>query len=119
MTRRRGLWLLAVAVLGVSSAAVLASWLLVADPDPRRTISLALWRCGGAAAVLVVTSLRTERISLTPRQVRRLSLSGVLMGVHFALFLGSLAFTSVASSTTLATMSPVVVALASIMWPRR
>lgn len=118
VSSRRARGLLVLAVLGVSSAAVITSWLLVADPDPRRTISLALWRCGGAAAVLAVVSLRTRRVRLGPRQVRRLALSGMLLGVHFALFLGSLAFTSVASSTTLATMAPIVVAVGSVVWLR-
>lgn len=40
-----------------------------------------------------------------------MAISGALLGVHFALFLASLAHTSVASSTTLATMSPVFVAI--------
>ena len=43
--------------------------------------------------------------------VKLLVVSGVFLAIHFALFLGSLAFTTVASSTTLATMSPIFVAL--------
>lgn len=116
MSNRRAMGLLVLAVAGVSSAAVLTTWLLEGDPDPRRALSLALWRCGGGAAVLGLVALRSPRVRLDERQLRRLGVSGMLLGLHFALFLGALAFTSVASATTLATLSPVIVALGSIWW---
>lgn len=116
MSSRTARWLLVVAVAGVSSAAVLTTWLLADDPDPRRALSLALWRSGGGAAALGVVALRSRRVRLDRRQLRRLGISGMLLGCHFALFLGALAFTSVASATTLATLSPVIVALGSVWW---
>lgn len=116
MSPGRARFLLVLAVAGVSSAAVLTTWLLADDPDPRRALTLALWRCGGGAAALGVVALRSKRVRLDRRQLQRLSLSGMLLGLHFALFLGALAFTSVASATTLATLSPVIVALGSVWW---
>lgn len=116
MDPRRAAALLVVMVVGVSSAAVLTKWLLESDGDPRRALSLALWRCAGGALVLAIAAIRSPRVHLDGRQARRLALSGVLLGLHFALFLGSLAFTSVASATTLATMAPVVVAVGAVVW---
>ena len=116
LTARQARLLLVLAVAGVSSAAVLTTWLLAEDPDPRRALSLALWRCGGGAAALGLVTLRSRTVRLDRRQLRRLGVSGMLLGLHFALFLGALAFTSVASATTLATLSPVIVALGSVWW---
>lgn len=120
--RRRALQLLAVAVLAVSTSAVLATWLLGDPPDPSRGITVALWRSAGGAAVLVVLA-RSPRIGgppvrLASRQWRWLAASGALLGLHFALFHLALAWTSVAATTTLVTVTPVFVALGAWLWLR-
>lgn len=111
LTPRRAGLLIALAVLAISTSAVLATWLLEDPPQPDRALSLALWRTGGGAVVLGLVAARSRRVRLERRQQGLLAGSGALMGIHFALFLGSLAFTNVASSTTLATMSPIFVAM--------
>lgn len=112
---RRALLLLGVAVLAVSTSAVLATWLLGDPPDPARGISVALWRClGGAVALAVAAHGRSVRLS--PRQWRWLGASGALLGLHFALFHLSLAYTSVAAVTTLVTVMPIFVAMGAWAW---
>lgn len=112
---RRALLLLGVAVLAVSTSAVIATWLLGDPPEPGRGISVALWRClGGAVALSTVA--RGRSIRLTPHQWRWLLGSGALMGLHFALFHLSLAYTSVAAVTTLLTVMPIFVALGAWAW---
>jgi drug/metabolite transporter (DMT)-like permease len=49
---------------------------------------------------------------------RSLIWSGVALAVHFALFIGSLSYTTVASSVTLATMSPIFVGLGATWFLR-
>lgn len=116
-TRRRALRQLAVAVVAVSTSAVLATWLLGEPPDPSRGISVALWRCAGGAAILVVAARGRAR-RLPRRQVGWLLGSGFLLGCHFALFHLALAWTSVAATTTLVAVTPVFVAVGAWAWLR-
>ncbi len=103
--------LLAIAVLAVSTSAVIATWLLGDPPEPRLGISVALWRCAGGASVLALVALRSRRVRLETRQWRWLAASGLFLGIHFALFHAALGLTSVAAVTTLVTLSPVFVAI--------
>nr|WP_274388066.1 DMT family transporter [Salsipaludibacter albus] len=102
---------MAVAVLAVSTSAVIATWLLGDPPEPRLGISVALWRCAGGATVLALVALRSRRVRLDARQWRWITASGVFLAVHFALFHAALGLTSVAAVTTLVTLSPVFVAI--------
>lgn len=103
---------LAVGVLAVSTSAILAAVIIGDPPVLRLAIAAAFWRCFGGALSLAPFGWRARHAHPTDRRtVRLLLVSGVFLAVHFALFLGSLAFTTVGSSTTLATMSPIFVAL--------
>jgi drug/metabolite transporter (DMT)-like permease len=53
---------------------------------------------------------------LSPATRRRMTLAGVLLGLHFATWLPSLAYTSVAASVTIVTTAPVWIAL--LLWRR-
>lgn len=107
---------LVVGVLAVSTSAILAAVIIGDPPVLRLALAAAFWRCFGGAVTLAPFGWRARRRHPVDRRtVRLLTISGVFLAVHFALFLGSLAFTTVASSTTLATMSPVFVALGG-MW---
>ncbi len=107
---------LVVGVLAVSTSAILAAVIIGDPPVLRLALAAAFWRCFGGAVSLAPFGWRARhRHPVDRRTVRLLAISGVFLAVHFALFLGSLAFTTVASSTTLATMSPVFVALGG-MW---
>jgi len=112
---RRALLLLVVAVLAVSTSAVLATWLLGDPPEPGRGISVALWRCLGGAVALAVAA-RGRSIRLSRHQWAWLTGSGALLGLHFALFHLALAYTSVAAVTTLVTAMPIFVALGAWAW---
>ena len=106
---------LVVGVLAVSTSAILATIIIGDPPDLRLALAAAFWRCFGGAVSLAPFAVRARRRHPVPaRTVRFLVASGGFLAVHFALFLGSLAFTNVSSSTTLATMSPVFVALGGV-----
>lgn len=56
---------------------------------------------------------RKEMFSLTGRQWGWLLLSGTLLGLHFLFWIGSLSYTTVASSTVILTLEPILVVTAS------
>lgn len=100
--------LLAVAVAAVSTSAPL----IRAAAAPALAISL--WRNLLATGVLVPWSLvtaRTELAALDRRQWRLAALAGLLLAGHFAVWIPSLSFTTVASSVALVATQPVWAAL--------
>ena len=104
---------LAAAVLLVSSAAIV---IRVAQGEGVGSLSIAAWRLSLAAAVLwPVTWSRNHAqiVALTPGEWMLGALSGVFLALHFAAWISSLAYTSVASSLALVSTNPVWIALVS------
>ncbi|MBQ4900362.1 DMT family transporter [Paenibacillus sp. Marseille-P2973] len=58
---------------------------------------------------------RGEMLSLTSRQWKGLLLSGAMLGLHFLLWMSSLRLTTVASSTVILTLEPILVMLGSFL----
>ncbi|GIP22640.1 DMT family transporter [Paenibacillus sp. J22TS3] len=56
---------------------------------------------------------RKEILSLKPKQWLGLLLSGAMLGLHFLLWMGSLRLTTVASSTVILTLEPILVVFGS------
>ncbi len=108
MPRRLGL--LALGVVAISCAAVL---IRLADAPP---LAVAVFRLGIASAVLLPCALiraRRELRALLHEWWPSLFAAGLLLALHFALWIASLSQTSVASSVVLVTTTPLFVALAS------
>ncbi len=106
--RSRHAGLLALAVLAVSSSAIL---IRLADAP---ALAISFYRCAMAAAVLLPIALvrhGAEVRSLGRRQWVVALTSAAALAAHFALWVPSLSYTSVAASTVLVTSSPVWVAL--------
>jgi len=104
----RDLLLLTVAVVAVSTAAPLVR----AAEAP--TLAIAFWRTLLAVPVtglLVVTRDRARLRELRPADRRRSAVSGLYLAAHFATWVPSLSFTSVASSVALVSTQPVWAAL--------
>jgi drug/metabolite transporter (DMT)-like permease len=104
--------LLALAVAAVSTAAPLVR---VADAP---TLAIAFWRNALALpvlALLVVLGARRRQNraheTLDGRERRLCAIAGVFLGAHFATWVPSLSFTSVASSVALVATQPVWAAL--------
>lgn len=107
-------------VMAVSTSAILSRIAMGDDPAVATAtagyapaLAVAFWRTTVGAAVLAPFAWRAQRAAgrLGRRRARQLAASGGMLGLHFALFLGSLALTTVASSVTLVTMSPIFVAV--------
>lgn len=108
-------------VFAVSSSAILSRYAMGAEPQVAAAVAgtapalaVAFWRCALGAVALAPLAWRAHRrtpVQLTATRRRQLVGSGVSLGLHFALFQAALALTTVASATTLVTMSPLFVAL--------
>lgn len=97
---------LVVGVVAVSTAAILVR---VADAP---ALAVAWWRTALATAALAPFAVRV-RVVPTGRERLLLAVSGLLLGAHFALWFASLGMTTVAASSVLVSMSPVVVGAGS------
>jgi drug/metabolite transporter (DMT)-like permease len=105
---RRQLALLVVGVVAVAFSSIL---IRLADAP---ALSIAFYRNAIAAVVVVPLALARngdELRRLTARQWGVAVLAGAFLAAHFALWVPSLAYTSVAASTVLVTTQPVWVAL--------
>jgi len=66
----------------------------------------------------LVWKYRTELFSLTRKQWMLILWSGIALGLHFLLWMGSLRLTTVASSTVIMTLEPILVMLGSFLFFR-
>ncbi|HSK23299.1 MAG TPA: DMT family transporter [Egicoccus sp.] len=111
---------LLIGALAVSTSAILArvamgedAGVATAAAGAAPALAVAFWRTALGALALAPVAARTRRGAppLSPVRRRQLLGSGLSLALHFALFQGALALTTVASAVTLVTMSPVFVAL--------
>jgi drug/metabolite transporter (DMT)-like permease len=101
-----------IGVLTTSTAAVL---IRLAQTEAHSLV-VAAWRLTLASLVLVPIVLATryaELRALTRREWASLVVSGLLLAIHFATWISSLAYTSVTASVALVSTSPLFVGLAS------
>lgn len=101
---------MAVAIVAVSTSGPL----IAATAAP--ALAIAFWRNAMASGVLlpvVVLRCRAELAGLDRRERRLAALAGLLLALHFATWIPSLDYTSVASATALVATQPVWAALLS------
>ena len=102
------LGLLAVAVVAISTTGPI----IAACAAP--ALAIAAWRCLiGSAAILPFAARSLRQVSRA--DMRLMILAGVLLAAHFATWIPSLRFTTVASSTALVATQPVWAALIARM----
>ena len=114
-TRWTGYLILALAVVIVSSSSILIRY---AQADGVPSLAIAAWRMTMAAIVLsgvvAVNARARQQIATCSTGHYGLALAaGIFLALHFASWIASLRYTSVASSTALVTTNPVWIALAS------
>lgn len=109
--------ILFIGVLSVSFAAV---FIRLADAPP---LVIAAYRLGIASVILIpFASMRFGKTlkKLSRSDILLVLLSGVFIALHFALWITSLSYTSIASSVVLVTSHPVFVAVISyFLWGER
>ena len=99
--------------LGVASVSVAAILIRLADTEP---LTVAAYRMGIAALVVSTFTLATahgQLRRLTATDMPWLLLGGAFLAAHFAAFIASLEYTTVASSVLLVTVTPVFVVVGS------
>ena len=99
-------------VLTVSTAAIL----IRLAQDGAHSLVVAAWRMTLATLILAPVALATRRAelrTLTRREWGSMLIAGLLLALHFATWITSLAYTSVAASVVLMTTHPFFVGLAS------
>jgi drug/metabolite transporter (DMT)-like permease len=102
------------AQLAVGAAAIFARYALAgADPIMVSALRLAI-----AAIPLAIVALVKRKMLNSWRDEIALAIAGLYLGIHFATWLGSLNFISVAASTLLVSTSPVWTALYDVTFKR-
>jgi drug/metabolite transporter (DMT)-like permease len=118
LSRVRLLLSVSVGIVAISLAATLIRY---AQAEGVPSLSIAAWRLVFASLVLLPYAWATHRDEirdLSRQEVALLVASGVFLGLHFATWIASLGYTSVASSVVLVSMGPVFVALGSWVFLR-
>jgi drug/metabolite transporter (DMT)-like permease len=113
ISRGRLLLSLVIGIVAISFASI---FIRLAQAEGAPPLSIAAWRLIIASAVLLPyawASRRDEIHSLSRREWGWLIASGIFLGLHFASWIASFAYTSVASSVVLVSMGPVFVGLGS------
>ena len=115
MSERNGVAVHVALVVGL--AAVSTAAVLIRLVEGASSLAIAFWRITFAALlfspVWFSRARREALLSLSPGDRWRLLGAGVFLGAHFALWISSLNYTSVASSVLLVTTNPIWVGLLS------
>ncbi len=104
---------LGVGILAISSGSIL---IRIAQGEGAPSLAIAFWRTMLSALIVLPFTLigkRAEIRALPGPSWLLAALSGLLLGIHFATWISSLALTSIISSTVLVATVPIWVALAS------
>ncbi|MEB3210382.1 MAG: DMT family transporter [Leptolyngbyaceae bacterium] len=111
---------LTVGVLCISTSAILVRLALDTGAEAGVGLSLVLAasRLCFASLVLIPTWKKVYTTSHQREALIYSAIAGILLAIHFASWITSLAFTSIAASTTLVTTNPIWVALISWLWLR-
>jgi len=113
ISRARLLLSLCIGIAAVSFASILIRF---AHGGGMPSLAIAAWRLILASVILLPYAWATRRDEirdLSSREWVLLVASGVFLGLHFATWIASLGYTSVASSVVLVSMGPVFVGLGS------
>ena len=113
ISRTRLLLSLFMGIVAVSFASILIRF---AQGAGMASLSIAAWRLIFASTILLPYAWATRRHEirdLSGREWMLLVASGLFLGLHFATWIASLGYTSVASSVVLVSMGPVFVGLGS------
>lgn len=107
-------------VLGIGLVAISLSAIFarLAQAEGVSSLAVATWRLGLAALIVTPLALlqaRQELARLTRRQLGMALAAGFFLALHFATWISSLEYTSVASSTALVTTNPLWIGLASFL----
>ena len=93
--------LLCVAMFSVSTSPIIARYLHNVP-----AVAISFWRMGFGALILWGICLVKKQAPLKNENLKRTLIAGTLLGIHFALFFGSIKLTTIANATFLGTLAP-------------
>jgi len=102
--------------MGIAAISFASVFIRFAQAEGVPTLSIAAWRLVFASLVLLPYAWVTHRHEireLSRQELGLLAASGVFLGLHFAAWIASLGYTSIASSVVLVSMGPLFVGLGS------
>jgi drug/metabolite transporter (DMT)-like permease len=105
-------------IVGVLAASTGSIFIRLAQAGGVESLAVAAWRLTLASLMLApfgVATRRAELRSLTRREWLLALASGLLLAIHFATWISSLALTSVAASVVLVSMTPLFVGVGSYL----
>jgi drug/metabolite transporter (DMT)-like permease len=108
-------------MIGVVVVSFAALFVRFAQAQHMPALTIAFWRLNFACVFLLPYSwmtCRAEILSISRKEAGLMTCSGIFLGLHFAAWIASLGYTSVASSAVLVSMGPVFVGLASWLFLR-
>ena len=88
-------------MLAVSTSPIIARYL-----DNVPAVSIAFWRMTFGSLILWGMSLLKKQVPLKNENLKRTIIAGIFLGIHFALFFGSIKLTTIANATFLGTLAP-------------
>jgi len=100
--------------IGILAASTASIFIRFAQADDVSSLVIAAWRLSLASLILAPVALlrhRAELRALNPRSLFLALLSGAFLAIHFATWITSLEYTSVASSVVLVSTAPLWVAI--------
>lgn len=106
---------LGIGLTAISFGAVLAR---LAQAEGVSSLAVATWRLGLAAIIITPVALmqsHRDLVRLSGRQMLMAVAAGFFLALHFATWISSLEYTSVASSTALVTTNPLWIGIASFV----
>ncbi|HTL90441.1 MAG TPA: DMT family transporter [Leptolyngbya sp.] len=109
---------LTVGILSVSTAAILVRLATAASGTSGVGFSLVLAASRLLIAAIVLIPTWRSFQPIQPSAIKFAIAAGVALAIHFATWISSLSYTSIAASTTLVTTNPLWVALLSWVWFR-
>ena len=95
------MFLLCVAMLSVSTSPIIARYLYNVP-----AVAISFWRMSFGALILWGICLVKKQAPLKNENLKRTLIAGILLGIHFALFFGSIKLTTIANATFLGTLAP-------------
>jgi drug/metabolite transporter (DMT)-like permease len=96
--------LLTISIIAISFAAIFVKW----SEAPATIISMYRMNLACLLLLPIVWAKRKEFLKLSKRDWLFLSIAGMFLALHFALWFGSLKLTTVASSTIILSLQPIV-----------
>ncbi|GFN34052.1 DMT family transporter [Paenibacillus xylaniclasticus] len=100
-----------IGIIAISFSSIFVRW---SSADAAVTAMYRLYLTN-ALMLPLLWRFRREWLQLTLKQWGLLSISGVMLALHFLLWMASLSYTTVASSTVILTLEPVFVMIASFL----